>query len=76
MELLQARLLDTSEKIASRLESLAIRAENQASSIGLTSAGEKHWTVKPSAWDSWRTSELLYFLPISEKITQKQKYTE
>ncbi len=76
-ELLQARLLATSEKIASRLESLAIRAENQASWIGLTSAGEKHWTVKPLAWDLFGglPGIALFFAYLGE-VTQKQKYTK
>ncbi|AFY37604.1 Lanthionine synthetase C family protein [[Leptolyngbya] sp. PCC 7376] len=74
---LQDRLLETAEKIASRLESLAIRDKNQASWIGLNSAGERHWTVKPLAWDLFGglPGIALFFAYLGE-ITQKQKYTK
>ena len=76
-ELLKGRLLETAEKIASHLESLAIRTEHQGSWIGLTSAGKRHWTVKPLAWDLFEglPGIALFFAYLGE-ITQKQEYTK
>ena len=75
-ELIQGRLLETAEKIASRLDFLAIRAENQASWIGLNSAGERHWTVKPLAWDLFGgLPGIALFFAYLGKITQNEKYT-
>ncbi|MEQ8537427.1 MAG: type 2 lanthipeptide synthetase LanM family protein [Coleofasciculus sp. D1-CHI-01] len=69
------RLLQIAGNIASRLESLALHDNHQASWIGLVSVSQGYWTLKPLSWDLFAgISGIALFLGYFGAMTQTERY--
>jgi type 2 lantibiotic biosynthesis protein LanM len=70
------RLLTAARKVGDRLESLALRSEQDVSWIGVTLVNERHWTLMPLAWDLYDgLAGVVLFLAYLGAVTQEERYT-
>ncbi len=71
------QLLETACKVGDRLEFLALRHFEEATWIGLTLVGGKHWSLSPLSWTLYDgLPGVALFLAYLGQITQEARYTQ
>jgi type 2 lantibiotic biosynthesis protein LanM len=70
------QFLSAARRVGDRLLALALRGEDDAIWIGLTSANGRHWALAPQQLDFYDgLPGTIFFLAYLGKLTQEQKYT-
>jgi type 2 lantibiotic biosynthesis protein LanM len=68
--------LEKAKAVGDRLELLALRGDSDATWIGVTLVGGKHWTLQPLNWSLYDgISGVAFFLAYLGAVTEEKRYT-